>query len=795
MRSQFRHIYRSFREKPVFSSIVFIGFTIGILASLLIYLWIYNELNYDKFHPGYQNIYRVLTLAKQGNEVVKSPGCYRPVAKTLKADYSQVRNATYISFDSEYSPLRTESGGNKIEALRAFTDDDFFKIFQGFTFLEGSRESAFKNPRDIVLSEKVAQKLFGDQHAIGKSLISDKYSTEVYTVSGVVKIPAQSHIDFGFLILGNNSQMPEFSSKWNDKYFNHVYIKLENNAVIDNTFIHQVTNQISHYSGMTDKLLFQPLADIHLHSDYQLSRFDKNIGNIKYVWIFSGLALLIIIMASLNFSILSVARASERTTEIGIKKVNGASHLQIVQMFLCESVIITILATIAAFLIAGLILPLFIKLAGKEIIFHLSVKFVLGILCLTFLTGIISGIYPSIVLSAFKPSGILKGGFLKQSNNRFISSLVTVQFSISIFLIIATLLFIKQLSFIRSKDLGFNHQDVVVIPTGLWYDNQSFKDELLRNPNILSVSASTEAPLNFGWKTQLVYEHEGKVDSLQASIFCVDQDFDKTYQLEVTKGCFLQTTYSDYWKKKTGNTNDQDPQISIPVVINETAEKMLGFTDPIGQRLGNNEIVGVVKDFNFQTLYHPIGPIMLTNNPENMMAMNIKVTGQDPSETLNFIRNTYRKYRDQRDFSYHFFDDLISVEYQSEAQLKNMTLVFSVLAIIISFLGIFGMAWFSTGHRTKEIGIRKVNGAQVSEIFVLINRDFFKWIGFAFMIAIPVSFYYMHNWLNNFAYKTNLSWWIFVLSGIIVLGIALLAVSYQSWRAATRNPVEALRYE
>jgi putative ABC transport system permease protein len=321
----------------------------------------------------------------------------------------------------------------------------------------------------------------------------------------------------------------------------------------------------------------------------------------------------------------------------------------------------------------------------------------------------------------------------------------------------------------------------------------------MKNPNILGVSASGYAPIDYGYKYTLPLNHQGTTDSLNVSLLWVDQDFAKTYQLQVIKGQFLQMDYSAYWKEmnKTNNGKQeaQENTVSIPIVINETAEKLMGFDDPVGQRIGNNVIVGVVKDFHFQPLRYPIGSVVMLNNPECIMTANIKIAPQNKAKTLKFIRDTYRKNREGRGFSYNFFDDLLTQEYQEELHLKNITTAFSILAIIISVLGILGMALFTIDRKVKEIGIRKIHGARVSEVLVMLNRDFVKWVVIAFVVATPIAWYAMNKWLENFAYKTELSWWIFALAGLLALGIALLTVSWQSWRAATKNPVESLRYE
>lgn len=794
MNFHLRTTIRKIVKQPVYSLITFVGFTFGIAVGLLIYLWVFNELSHDKSHQNYERIYRVLTLSKQGNEVVKSAGSYRPVAATLKKDYPQIEYATFLSFSSEDSPLQRDEGSEKIEAREMWVNNDFFSIFNGFVFVEGEAFDAIQNPSGIILSEVVARKIFGNETALGKSVINDKHSKEVYTVTGVVRIPKQSHIDFGYILPEVNRQVTSYSTAWNDRAHVHVYVKLKKDAQIDDAFLNQVTNHISKYSKKTDKLLFQPLADIHLHSDYETSIYDKNIGSYKYVWIFSGLALLIILMASFNFSVLSVARASERSTEIGIKKVNGAGRSHIICQFMGESLIQTFAATVVALMVISLLLPWFSQFIGQDLHLNFSFKLLVNLLLITLGTGILSGIYPSFFLSSLNPTGIFRGGSVSGSRTGFIRLLVSVQFSIAIFFIIATSIFVKQLNYMQTKDLGLNHQDVLVFPTGLWYSNSEFKNELKKNPNILSVSASAYAPVDFGWKTTLAMNHQGVADSLNVSLFWVDEDFAKTYQLEIVKGQFLQMDYSAFWKewKKSGK---DEQAVSFPVVINETAEKMLGFADPIGQRIGDKVIVGVVKDFHFRPLHHAIGPIMLLNDPQNIMTMNVKIAPNNRAETLKYIRDVYSNDREKRGFSYSFFDDLLAEKYQQETRLRNITITFSLLAVAISVLGILGMAVFSINRRIKEIGIRKVNGARVSEIMILLNGSFIRWVAIAFVIATPIAYYAMHRWLENFAFKTELSWWIFALAGLFALGVALLTVSWQSWKAATRNPVEALRYE
>lgn len=799
MNIYFKRIIRSFRNKPIYSSITFVGFTIGITAALLIYLWVYSELNYDKFHSDYRSIYRVLTLSKQGDEVVKSPANYRPLPATLKQDYPQIKYAAFLSYDSESSPLQTEEGGKKIDAHSLWVSDDFFSIFNGFLFIEGNAFNAIQNPDGIILSKVVAQKLFGNNSALGKMVIIDKHFKKTHTVTGIVEVPKNSHINFGYILTEANSIVKSYSNNWGDKGWNRVYLKLHEDAQIDDEFMSQVVNQVSRYSPKNDKLSFQPLADIHLHSDYESGVVNEKLGSYKYVLIFSGLALLIMLMAVFNFSVLSVARASERSREIGIKKVNGANRWEIAGQFMSESILQTIMASAIAIVLISIALPWFNQLSGKELQLTLSLKLISTLLLITLSTGFLAGIYPSFVLSSLNPIGIFRGNSISGSRTKFIQLLVSVQFLITIVFIVATIVFVKQFNYIRNKDLGLNRDNIVVVPTGLWYDSSSFKAALRANSNILEVSASAYAPVDFGFQQTLALNHKGGTDSLDINLLLVDEDFAKTYQLQVIKGEFLNMDFSGYWKEreKEDKAKKEGPEytVSIPVVINETAERMLGFVNPIGQRVGDNVIVGVVKDFNYRPLHKAIGPVIMMNDPESIMTMNIKIAATNKLETLQFIRDTYHKFRDNREFSYQFFDNLLEEKYENERQLKNISTGFALLAIIISVLGIFGMTVFSIEKRVKEIGIRKINGATISEVLFMLNVDFLKWVFVAFIIATPIAYYIMTKWLENFAYKTALSWWIFALAGLSALIIALFTVSWQSWRAASRNPVKALRYE
>ncbi len=785
--------FRNIVKHPIYSFISIVGFTFGIVAALLIYLWINNETRYDTFHSDTDNIYRVLSLSKNGAYVQKSAASYTALAENLKKDYAQIAQAACLQYSSEDSPLYEEGSPQKIEARSLWVNDDFFSIFDGFRFIEGDLQTALNTPNSILLSEHTAKKLFGNQPALGKNIISDKYIKRTYTVTGVLHIPNHTHINFGYILPQNSNEVQAYAKNFRLTSHVHTYIKLADNVHIEEGFMESISDYITTHTGKSDKLLFQPLNDIHLYSDYEPSLYDQNISHYKYVWIFSALALLVIFMAAFNFAMLETARSTERFKEIAVRKVNGATRSQLIWSGLSQSLLQSLLAGILAYVVVILLLPFVNQYVYTDLQLNLSAIFIFKFVLFILVVGVIAGIYPAIYAASFQPATIFRGHTTTGTKKYLIQSLVLVQFVIAIGFMMGTALVVKQLNYMQNKRLGFNHDDIVVVPTGLWYDNQDFKNELLKHPQVLSVTASAYAPLDYHWQKVYAIRHQGLIDSVRVTELCVDEDFAKTYDVEVVEGNFLDFNYANYWKEAE---KEKDELISIPIVINETAKKLMGFGNPIiGQRIGNNVIVGVVKDFHYRPLKHPIEAMVLVNNPENIMTANIKIAPNNKVQTLTYIRDTYRKYRDERAFSYAFFNDMLKTKYQQESRLRNLMILFSVMALLISVLGIMGLSLFFIQRRTKEIGIRKVNGATIGEILKLLNTTFIKWIFVAFVIATPIAYYAMNKWLENFAYKTELSWWIFVLVGLSVLFIALLTVSWQSWRAASRNPVEALRYE
>lgn len=790
------HFVWIIRKKPIYSVVTLFGFTIGITASLLIYLWVYDELSFEKMHDDSNRIYRVLTLKKQGQEIIKTPFSVIPLAGTLIKDFPQIESATFINYGS-MMPLQL--GEKKIEIIPAYTDRNFFKIFNGFEFLEGDPESALNQPNAIILSHEIAKKFFGDEPAIGKSLVSNNFGKLKYVIGGVIKIPDQTHFDFGMITLMeyNRFLLSNFKSNWQRGGWTSVYMKLRKNVEIDESVKNQLSDLITKYSNRSDRLTFQPIGDIHLNSDYTY-RFDKNQGDKKYLWIFSGMAVIILLMAAFNFTALTTARSSERAIEIGMWKTVGASKARIGRMIVGETIFQTMIAMAMAILLVSLLLPWFNDLAGKSISWSLSPSLIASLLGIALTVGIISAIYPAMYLTSFNPVQIFKGGSPSGSRAHFISVIVVVQFIAACFMISATGIVIKQLSYIKNKDIGLDKENVLVIPTGLWYSIDAYKTELKKNPNILSVSASTSMPQEDSYKITIGWTGMNSADSINMRNVWVDQDFAETYNLEMHSGDFLRYSYSDYWKGleqgSEANKKGKSHTYSVPVVINERAQELMGLDDPIGKRLNNYyTIIGVVKDFHARSLHHKIEPLLIHYSPESIISMSIKIADENRSETIRFIEDKWIKFRGNRGFSYTFFEDQLALKYQYENQLVRIVLYFSILAIIIALLGVLGLATYAAERRTKEIGIRKINGSTIWEVMVWLNLDFLKWVVIGFALACPAAIYFSQKWLESFAYRTTGNWWVYVSAGIISLLLALLTVSWQSYRAAIKNPVDALR--
>ena len=773
---------RNIFKNKLYSFVNISGLAIGMAACILILLWVTDEINFNGFN---KNLNKIFTIPQTQHyqtigdfTVTPTP---IPLAPALKEEIPE------IEYITRYEPYLGKSKityeDKTFNQQVNFADPDFFKMFS-FDFVEGDRENALKDPSSIIITEEMALKYFGNEEPIGKTLrMDDKYDLKV---NGVVKnVPKNSDIQFDMLI--PITMLENYGYNMSNWYSNMLitYVMLKNPdqyTQISKKIENRLKQEID--VSTAGKLFLFPFSKVHLYS------IRGSGGRIETVIIFSIIALFILIIACINFMNLTTARSVKRSTEVGIKKVVGATRLQLAKQFFGESILLTFISLVFSLFIVELFLPYFNDIAHKELsLSQVSFTTILLVLSITIVTGVLSGIYPAMFLSSFKPVGTLKSkiasGTSKFSLRRV---LVVLQFAISIILIIATSVVYLQLHFILNKNLGLDKDNIVYLSLSseLQKKPEELKNELLRNSNIKDASVSNLLPIQVysnggGWRW------EGKdpnQDELVSSM-SADNDLLKTYNIKLKEGRYYSKEYP---------ADD-----SLSIVINESFEKLMGFQNAVGKILSRGDnyhvnIIGVVKDFNFVQLQNKIGPLVIFPDPTPRY-LSMKVNNAGLSETLDFIESTCKKFDSKFVFEYDFLDKTYEKIYESETTLGKIFNSFALLAIIISCLGLLGLASYVAELRTKEIGIRKVLGASVGGIVFSLSKEFIKWVLIANIIAWPVAYYFMNEWLHDFAYRIGISWWIFLLSGGIALLIAIATVSFQAVKAAIANPMRSLRYE
>ena len=795
---------RLIKRSLLFSSINMLGFVFGMAASFLIYLWVVNELTYEDYNPDADRTYRVVEVTrKQTGEIVESPHTVPALTDIFQQEFPQVETATAIHYETSGNVENSE--GRSASGQCAYVDTTFFQVFP-FEVMAGSL-SGVKEENYIVLSEKTAVKLFGSvAAAIGQRLKdteADIYGREAKKVVAVVRIPSKCHIHFDMLC--DLNQIMSVHGLRRDTFRENmlVYVKMKPGEA-GKMYAQEHRTMSRALSKLGDKntsLRFQPVKDIHLKTRFADPNV-KNHGSMASIYLFIGLAILIIFMGAFNFMTLSTARASIRYKEIGVRKVVGAKRKTLISQFLSESMVQALISLLFALALTELTLPLFNRMMDTEISLNLSWGVVVYVLFGIVGVGCVAGAYPAFFLSSVNPLLAFKGGKKTGKKGGLIKGLICVQFIIAITLMMATMLVYKQLHYMQNKDLGLDKEDIVSVYTSLWYKVNGFKQEILKNPRVKSVAMGSpiENLYESGeWKEGVNAEWvdiDGETDSLKMVPIITDNDFIKAFDLKMLKGELPDDDYENYWHGGLMRT----------VVINETAWKAMKVADPIGMefRITENNwgyytyrIVGVVKDFNFQSLREKVRPAFLYYSPEQMNYLFIKISPEHRQETLKFIQQKFEEMSPLlvKEFRYQFFSDALNKNYAKERQQSRMLLFFTVLAIIIAMMGVFGLVTLSTEQRTKEIGIRKVNGAHADRIVRMFCMEYLKWAGIAFVIACPLGYFCMRQWLQEFAYQTGISIWLFLVAGVVVAAITLLTVIGQTWQKASQNPVRSLRYE
>lgn len=801
LKSYFKIAFRNLIRFKAYSLINIFGLAIGIAACIIILLFVTDEVSFDKHNEKAGRIYRVHTRGKLlGNELnmAVSPA---PLGETMVNDFPEVTASARIF----YTPnMLIRYKDNVFNETRFFwADSSILDIFT-IRFIQGDPKTALDQPHTVILTESLTEKYFGNEDPMDK-IINMEDGTP-YTIKGVIEnCPPNSHFRYDMFASLSSWGGNERNDFWvSNNFYTYILLKEGTSATGLQKKLPEFARkyagpQLQQLLGITFdealargynyEFIMQPLVNIHLnsHLDYEI---EPN-SDIRYVYIFSVIALFILFIACINFMNLSTARSSIRSKEVGIRKVLGSSKARLVLQFLAESTLLTFFSVLIAIVLVEIFLPSFGTLAGKELRTGYFDNFlVIPALVITIIiVGTIAGTYPAFFLSSFQPVKVLKGGAGAVSRNWLRSGLVIFQFTITIVLFICTFIVAGQMKYIQEKNLGFDKEHVLVIQRAWTLENQvqAFKDELMKNTDIISVSNTDNLPgRNFN---QTVFKPEDAPLSQQYPLATMgtDYDFAKTLGLKVLDGRFFSKEIS------TDTT---------AVVLNEEAVKFMELKDPLGKRLilpGQNNppitIVGILRDFHYESLRQKIRPLAVFINKGGTQFLAVRIKPHKVSQSVHFIQGQYKKFVPDKPFEYFFLDDDFNNLYQSEQKTGQIFSAFSILAIFIACLGLLGLTAFTVERRIKEIGIRKVLGASVSKIIFLIAKEFLKWIIIANLIAWPIAYYFMNNWLENFAYRAGITLWSFIYSGVIALIIALLTVSSQIIKAAASNPVEALRYE
>ena len=800
LRNYLKTALRNLWKRKSFSLINIVGLAIGMAVSFLILLFVLNEVTYDRFHENYDNIYRIATkLDAQGRhfEVGSVPA---PLGPALVDQFPEVVRAARL----RESATRIIAYEEKLyEESRIFhADPDLFDVFT-IPVVRGNPENWLQAPFNMVVTEEIAEKYFGDADPIGKTVkVNNRYT---YTITGVVrKMPENSH--FKFNMIGSLSTLEQI---WGDLNlwmgFNYAtYILLEGDPSLEeitqkyNNLLMSNTPEQFKQLGAEVEIFLQPMGSIHLHS--HLEGEMEPPGNPAFIRILTTIALFILLIACINFMNLSTAQSSRRAKEVGMRKVLGAHRGKLIGQFLGESLLLSFISLVIAIILIYVLLPVFNHLISKDLVFNPTQNgdILLGLVGITVVVGFLAGAYPAFFLSAFVPLEVLKSRFKAGKGHRFFrNGLVSLQYVISITLIISTFVIFYQLHHVKNCDLGFNKEQVVVfsLKGQVSQKHDVFKNEILRLPGVAGAACSSTVPSR--GRSETMFSFEGIDQKKQVfPIMEIDPDYLETMGMELTAG---------------RNFSADHPSDNKAMILNETLVKHLGWEDPLGKTVSMTDladadrpekgfievpytVIGVVKDFHFESLHEKIrGHLMKLSGQVNRIS--VKLRPGNIAGTLQSIENIWRELEPAHPFQYVFLDDSFDRLYRSEQRMGQIFTFFTLMAIFISCLGLFGLASFTADQRTKEIGIRKVLGASVSNVVVLLSRDFTKWVILANVVAWPVAYLVMNQWLQNFAYRISLGVWMFILSGVIALIIALLTVSTKALKAAVANPADSLRYE
>lgn len=809
-KNYFKIAWRNLLRNKTFSIINIVGLAIGLACFLVIALYVLDELSYDRFNKNADRIYRINTDIRFGGSKMHAAETSDMMGQVLKKDYPQVEQFTRIYNNA--GPRLIKKGNVFIKEEKAvYVDSTFFDVFT-FPAIEGNTHTALNEPNTVVVTASTAKKYFGTTDVLGKTIeVSNDNTPDAYKITAVIKdMPGNSHFNFDFLFPMQNAgyEWGQYSS-YNFKTYLLLakgtdYKAFEKNFTDYNIrYVLPYLQQFIKVGSMEElkkggnrlEHSLIPLTKIHLYSDYQFELMPG--GNIQYVYIFAAVALFILLIACVNFMNLTTARSANRAKEVGIRKVFGTEKKNLILQFLSESVLMVFLSLIIAIAVVWLVLPLFNSIANKTLFVSdfFSPAIVLSLVVLPFIVGLIAGSYPAFFLSSFKPVEVLKGKLKMGSRSGGLRSvLVVFQFATSIFLIIGTIVIYKQLHFIQTKDIGFNKDQVLIINDAFSLGNNAnvFRENIAKLSGVQSATISSFLPVSSSSRSGNTFFSAPTADVKSGFVmqdWGVDEDFMPVMGMQLLEG-------RNFSKNFSGD--------SSAIIINEAAAKILNREAPLNTKLYRVEdnqklvaynIIGIVKNFNFESLHQNVAPLCFRLRKYGGDFVAFRAKAANIGNIVNAAGKEWKSLAPSMPFSYRFLDESFTQMYDAEQRVGKIAFIFSALAIAIACLGLFGLAIFMAEQRTKEIGVRKVLGASVSGIVRLLSKDFIKLVAIAFIIAVPLGWYCMHWWLQDFAYRIEINWWVFAVAGLAALMIALITVSFQAVKAALANPVKSLRAE
>jgi putative ABC transport system permease protein len=802
IQTYFKQFKRNIAANKTYSLLNIIGLSAGLTCFAFIFLWVADEISYDKFNNNYDRIVRLVSKTKTETGIVESAVSSAPMAQALKHDYPEVENTVRLRMQEEIVTFKNQQ---VLQPGILLTDPSFFQVFS-YPILRGNEATALSEPFSIILTESTAKKYFGEKDPIGETLLINMYDSTgygaIYKITGVMADPPRNaHFTFNMLASFKTVEAVDpdvlTTDGWGDASF-YTYLLLRK-GVDHKTFSAKISQFYAKYVGdmypvwrTIYSYQVQPLGDIHLRSNLQYEI--AATGSIAKVYIFSIIGIFILLLAGINYTNLATARATGRAKEVGIKKVVGAGKKQLIFQYLSESVFTAFIALIISFLLSLFLQPYFYQLTGKSLSLFSSLFLLSFLTGITFLTGILSGIYPAIVLSGFKPAGILKGSFKSGEKGILLrKTLIVSQFTITIILITGITIIYSQMSFIRQKDLGYNKDALLFLRvngnTDVINGYNAFKNELEAS-SLVSGMATSNSMIVGGLSSggSETVDKNGSPLQVNTSRLRVDRDYIGVYGLRLLAG---------------RNFNLYAPTDSIrQVILNETAVKKFGWTSnefAIGKpfKMGDQKgiITGVVNNFHFNSLERAIEPLAIYPLDTRFSRITLKIDVGKATKTLALVKDIWRKHFPSALFDYDFVSQELKQQYLSEEKFSKIFLYFSILSLLIASLGLYGLISFTISQKTKEIGIRKVLGASANRIAAMLSGNFLKLIILASFFALPIAWYAMNQWLQGFAYRISLSWWMFGVAVALVLFVAIMTIGFRAIKAAIANPVKSLRTE